>query len=847
MPSVSNLTIKPQSGTTGTYYASWTFNEETKNNGSSGSFKAGDLVSIKSGATYYNGVAIPSWVMNQKWYLTSVKSDRAVLGKNESGSNDICSPIKTSNITKSGGSGSSSSSVAKNTTDHYTVRWLYDTGNGVWFDGGSSDVTFKNATYSPPSNAIRIRVSVLPVSKTYKVNDKETSYWTGSSVAVTYGISASTPEKTSAPTVEIEKYTLTASLENISDAKTDYVKFEIYNGTKLYKSGTVKVVTRQAKYKCAINAGGEYRVRARSINEYNSSKIYGEWSDYSSVVSSIPSIPEKITSIKATSKTSIRIEWTKVASAKTYDIEYTTKKSYFNGSDQTSTVTGIESTHYEKTGLDAGNQYFFRVRAVNDKGESGWSKIWSIKIGEAPAAPTTWSSTTTAITGEPLVLYWVHNSEDGSSQTYAELEMTINGTKETQTIKNTEDEDEKDKTSSYKIDTSKYTEGTTILWRVRTAGIMKEYGDWSVQRTVEINAPATLSLKLVDSDNNPIETLTQFPFYVSALAGPSTQSAVSYHVGVTSNEIYRTVDQIGNAKIVNAGEEVYSQYFDTSEALLLELSAHNIDLENGITYTVTCTVAMNTGLTATATVELNVDWTDKIYEPDVEIGVDEDTWSVYLRPYCLDSENNIVEDVLLSIYRREFDGSFTEISTELENGSNIHITDPHPALDYARYRVVAISKTTGNVSYYDPPGYPIQCKSVILQWNASWSSFESTTEDILAEPTMAGSMLELPYNIDISEESDIDVSLVEYTGRANPVSYYGTQLGVSGTWNMDIPRDDEETIYQLRRLQVWLGDVYVRSPSGIGYWANIQVSMDDKHQAVIIPVTLTVTRVEGGL
>lgn len=179
--------------------------------------------------------------------------------------------------------------------------------------------------------------------------------------------------------------------------------------------------------------------------------------------------------------------------------------------------------------------------------------------------------------------------------------------------------------------------------------------------------------------------------------------------------------------------------------------------------------------------------------------MDEDTWSVYLRPYCLDSEDNIIEDVLLSVYRREFDGSFVEIGTELENGMNVHVTDPHPALDYARYRVVAISKTTGNVSYYDPPGYPIQCKSAILQWNSSWSNFESDSniEDPLAEPLMAGSMLELPYNIDVSEESDADVSLVEYTGRANPVSYYGTQLGVSGTWNMDVPRDDDETIYQL--------------------------------------------------
>ena len=88
-----------------------------------------------------------------------------------------------------------------------------------------------------------------------------------------------------------------------------------------------------------------------------------------------------------------------------------------------------------------------------------------------PAAPTTWSSTTTVIVGEELKLYWVHNAEDGSSQTFAELELIIDGITETRTIENSTDEETKDKTSVYTIDTSDYIEGTTVQWRVRTAGM----------------------------------------------------------------------------------------------------------------------------------------------------------------------------------------------------------------------------------------------------------------------------------------------------------------------------------------------------------------------------------------
>ena len=86
----------------------------------------------------------------------------------------------------------------------------------------------------------------------------------------------------------------------------------------------------------------------------------------------------------------------------------------------------------------------------------------------------------------------MHNAEDSSTQTYAEVEMYVNGVKETHTV-NTVNEEDDDKTMYFDIDTSEYAEGTKIEWRIRTAGVTKEYGDWSIQRVVDIYAPSTLS------------------------------------------------------------------------------------------------------------------------------------------------------------------------------------------------------------------------------------------------------------------------------------------------------------------------------------------------------------------
>ena len=733
----------------------------------------------------------------------------------------------------------------KDNVENYQVIWYYDTGDNVWFIGNDSTVKDNQCTYTAPQNANRVKFKVKPISQKHKVNGQETTYWTaGWSTEKTYDFKDNPPTVPSVPTVTIDKYKLTATLENLDVNATD-IQFEIVrDNNTVFKTATVAIKTTYVTYSCTVNVGSEYKVRCRA---HRDSK-YSNWSAYSSNASTIPAAPSGITTCRASSETSVYLEWPAANAAKTYDIEYTNKKEYFDGSNQTSTESGIAFTHYELTGLETGTEYFFRVRAVNENGESAWSGIKSVSIGDKPAAPTTWSSSTTVITGETLNLYWVHNSEDGSSQTYAQLELYVDGVQQViPDIKNSTDEDEKDKTSVYSINTSKYIEGTKILWRVRTAGVTKEYGEWSIQRTVDIYAPATLELSVTNSNGSSFEALESFPFFVYGLSGPNTQSPIGYHLSIVSNTVYETTDNLGNPKTVNKGEAIYSKYFDITDPLLVEFSASNIDLENNANYTITCIVSMNSGLTAEASDTFTVAWTDFEYEPNAEIGIDTDTYSAFIRPYCQDETGNLVDDVSLSVYRREFNGEFTELATGLVNSDSTFITDPHPALDFARYRIVAVSNTTGSVSYCDVPGYPVGGKSVVLQWDEEWSSFESLNEDELESPPWSGSMLKLPYNIDVSDSHKNDVSLIEYIGRSHPVSYYGTQLGVTSTWNVTIERDDEETLYGLRRLSKWMGDVYVREPSGSGYWANVTVSFSQKHRDMTIPVTLSIVRVEGGV
>ena len=738
-------------------------------------------------------------------------------------------------------------------TDHYEVIWSYSWGVGIE-EKSESTTKYQYSSYEPPEHATHVTIIVTPIPKTKTVNGVETKAFDAKpSNRQTFWYTSLPPETPPAPTVTIKGNVLTASLTRLNLEGATSIRFQVYREgvtDTVYSDSFsgIPIVQGRASYSCTVADGGKYLARCKAIGPNGESKWSDEEDKYSDVAVTRPAAPNGFTVCKAESETSIRLEWDAVDTAESYEIQYATKEEYLYGSSEARTAPA-ESNVYTLTGLETGEKYFLRVRSVGENNlTSEWSGVSSVIIGVKPAIPTTWSSTTTAVVGDPLTLYWMHNTEDGSSETWAELKLTINGETTVETIENLNREDEKDKVKFREIDTTKYPVGTTIFWQVRTKGILDEWSDWSTKRRVDIYAQPTLSLSATDVSGESVYELESFPIHLTGIAGPNTQTPIGYHVTISANESYKTTDHIGNPKMVNKGELVYSKYFDINTDLSIDLSANDVDLENNIAYTIKCIVSMNSGLTAEASSQFMVVWTDNIYAPTAQIGVNTENYSAIIGPYCDDENGELVPDLLLSVYRREFDGTFTEIARDLDNTRGSFVTDPHPPLDYARYRIVATTQSTGAVSFYDTPGYPVGGKAVIIQWDDEWSSFNvDPNNGEVDNEAWAGSMLKLPYNIDVSDSHSPDVELVEYIGRSHPVSYYGTQIGESSSWSLDIPKSDKETLYAIRRLAKWMGNVYVREPSGSGYWAHLTVSFSQKHLDVVIPVKFNITRVEGGV
>jgi GH24 family phage-related lysozyme (muramidase) len=63
------------------------------------SIRENDVVTLAAGAVYYDGKAMPGWVRSDKWIVKSIQGDRAILGKNVSGTHNISSPVNVKYLT----------------------------------------------------------------------------------------------------------------------------------------------------------------------------------------------------------------------------------------------------------------------------------------------------------------------------------------------------------------------------------------------------------------------------------------------------------------------------------------------------------------------------------------------------------------------------------------------------------------------------------------------------------------------------------------------------------------------------------------------------------------------------
>ena len=567
-----------------------------------------------------------------------------------------------------------------NQTEHYQVQWKYK--NIIEIFASDTTTTYTYSMYTIDSKAKNyVKFRVKPVAKKDE-NDVPfyESAWTDWKE---YSLVEKPATPSSAPNLSVsteDNLSLTLSVNGLTDKNISLVYFEIVkDDTTVWKTNlpATPTTTGVASYTIKAVAGYSYKSRYKIRTK---DSIESDWSPYNDQpVYTAPAKIDKITECVALSDKAIKLSWPKSGNADGYEIQYTPNeiKNFDNGVSLTTvSVEGTNTTTTIENGISSGNTYYFRIKAKRGELETEWSEIASTSTESDISAPTTWSSKTNAVIDEDeyVHLYWVHNSADGSSQKFAEIELvveegpddlssilndinieigeldttktSINNKTVFFVINNSEDKKEKDKIHSVGLKISDiYNEGAKIKWKIKTAGITGiPSEEWSVVREIDVYAKPDLTFYLTDKDQNGSvisdNTIKAFPFAVNISLdtfNSTLQYPIGYHIIVKANKAYDTTDNIGNSKRVSEGEYLYSKYFDNpqySKSLSVILNPSDLSLENGYEYTVTGIVSMSSGITSELSNTYTVSWGGTTYSPNVEIKIDTDNYIAYLRPYC---------------------------------------------------------------------------------------------------------------------------------------------------------------------------------------------------------------------
>ena len=120
--------------------------------------KKGDLVKI-TGTAYSNGKKIPQWVLDEKWYVKSVKNDRIVIDKSENGKHSIKSAVIDSDLKLIRSSETKDDNKQDNNHEKSVDELAKEVINGLWGKGAERKSKLTNAGFD--YKAVQKRVNEI--------------------------------------------------------------------------------------------------------------------------------------------------------------------------------------------------------------------------------------------------------------------------------------------------------------------------------------------------------------------------------------------------------------------------------------------------------------------------------------------------------------------------------------------------------------------------------------------------------------------------------------------------------------------------------------------------------------
>ena len=250
------------------------------------------------------------------------------------------------------------------------------------------------------------------------------------------------------------------------------------------------------------------------------------------------------------------------------------------------------------------------------------------------------------------------------------------------------------------------------------------------------------------------------------------------------------------------------------------------DLVDGCTYAVGARVRDRaTGLTSSA-VDVGlmptfaVAWAHKAPKPSDDIAVTADAES-RLVEIALATPDGAAESDVYDVWRKTgtgYDAVAIDVPLDATVTDRLAPFGTEPDLEYR----ICLRTSDGDESFDD---YPYSMGVDVLRID------------------FGGSFVELPYNVSMAGSwTKSFESRVHMDGSVG--GYWDQGVARSGSFSSAIARPDAAQIEGLRALAMWHGAVFVRTPDGRAFQANVDVALDTTYESQIVGASLSVTEVD---
>jgi hypothetical protein len=305
------------------------------------------------------------------------------------------------------------------------LKWTDNAGNETDFliQRSADGNTFTDLGTVPPNTTAYSHTGLSAGTRVYyRVWARRGAQVSRASTNVADATTPALPQPPAAPT-NLAATAVSSSQINLSwtDNSTNELGFEVERSTDGISFSKIATITANTFPNTGLAAAARYYYRVRAVNNAGPS-------GYSNVASAttsapplqVPTAPSGL-SAAAVSSSQINLTWADNSNNETgFEVERSTDGVSF------SKIADNQPNTFSNTGLSASTKYYYRVRAVNQAGASGYTNVASATTSappvQVPAAPSNLSAT--AVSSSRIDLSWTDNSDN---ETGFEVDRSTDG------------------------------------------------------------------------------------------------------------------------------------------------------------------------------------------------------------------------------------------------------------------------------------------------------------------------------------------------------------------------------------------------------------------------------------